>query len=239
MHASGSEVDLGTPLVRCTDPELITEAVVLKAKIKAMQREYRGFALREQVKRKILADEIAVLAAERDLAEDRIDALIIKSEMAGTFVVPDNVHLPGRFLSQGDIAGFVVSDSAMTIRTAINQDRIGLIRDGVDLVDVRFASSISTPHSTSVVRHFPASTMRLPSATLGTAGGGRLAVDGSDEEGTLLSHEVFLVDVAVPDSVTPERIGERVHVLFSHGRQSIAEQWERSLRLLFLRHFNV
>ena len=239
LQASGTQVSVGTPLVKCTDPELIAAADVLKAKIKALQREYRGFALREQVKRKILADEIAALAAERDLTEDRIDELIIKSQVDGTFIIPDNMHLPGRFLNQGDMAGFVVSDSAMTIRTAVTQERIGLIREGIDGVEVRFVSAAHTAHPTSVIRHLPAATMRLPSAALGTAGGGNLAVDGTDEEGTQLEHEVFLVDVAVPQDVTPERIGERVHVLFSHGSEVIAQQWSRSLRLLLLRQFNV
>jgi putative peptide zinc metalloprotease protein len=239
LQASGSQVSPGMPLVQCADPELLAEAEVLKAKIKALQREYRGFALREQVKRKILADEIAALAAERDLTEDRIDALVIKSDVAGTFIIPDNMHLPGRFLNQGEMAGFVVSESAMTIRTALTQERISLVRDGIDSVKVRFASTVDTAYPTSVVRHLPASTLRLPSAALGAAGGGNLAIDSADEEGTLLVHEVFLVDVAVPEDVAPERIGERVYVLFNHGHEVIAQQWGRSLRLLLLRHFNV
>jgi putative peptide zinc metalloprotease protein len=238
LQNSGSYVHAGAALANCTDPELLAKADVLKARIETLQREYRGFALREQVKRKILVDEIAALAAERDLTKGRIDALTIRSEVAGTFIIPDNTRLEGRFFGQGDTLGFVMSESAMTIRTAVTQGRVGLIRDGTDVVDVRFASVPNRAYRTSISRHLPASTTSLPSAALGTMGGGNLAIDGTDASGTRLDEAVFLMDLAVPAGATPERIGERVHVIFRHGSEVLADQWGRSLRLLLLRQFN-
>jgi putative peptide zinc metalloprotease protein len=239
LQASGSQVSPGTPLIECSDPELLAEEKVLSAKIAALQREYRGFALREQVRRKMLADEMAALTAELDLTRDRIDALLIRSEVAGTFVIPDDIRLPGRFLKHGDIAGFVMSAEAMAVRTAVPQDRIGLIREDVESVAMRLASTPGRAYPTSVLRHMPAAATHLPSASLGALGGGALAVDTSDDAGTLLEEEAFLVDLALPEEMAPTRIGERVHVRFRHGSEGLARQWFRGIKLLLMRQINV
>jgi putative peptide zinc metalloprotease protein len=236
---SGAQVEPGDVLVKCSDPELLAEKKALLARRDALRYEYRGHGLREQVKRKILADEIAFLSAELQRLSERIDALTIRAATSGTFLVPDNLHLPGRYLNQGELLAYVVSPASMTLRTAITQERIDLVREQTESIQFRLASAPARPHPTEVVRHLPAATPHLPTAALGSTAGGRLPVVRTDPDGTLLNQEVFLVDLELDTAINPGRIGERAQVLFDHGREVLADQWGRSLRLLFLKRFSV
>ena len=79
--------------------------------------------------------------------------------------------------------------------------------------------------------------MRLPSAALGTLGGGPVPTVADDREGLNTQEPVVLLEVVVP-GLSGRHIGERAHVRFDLGRRSLADRGARELRQLLLRHFN-
>jgi putative peptide zinc metalloprotease protein len=83
----------------------------------------------------------------------------------------------------------------------------------------------------------PAASDRLPSAVLGTAGGGQIAINAQDEKGTQTVHSVFHIELDVARPVA--QIGGRTYVRFSHGFEPLGVQWFRRIRQLFLRRFDV
>jgi putative peptide zinc metalloprotease protein len=91
-----------------------------------------------------------------------------------------------------------------------------------------------------VKRIVPSATDQLPSAALGTQGGGAMAVDPSDREGRKSVQRFFQVDVELPpDSRSALRVGGRAYVRFDHGWEPLGLQWFRQARQLFLARFNV
>jgi len=50
---------------------------------------------------------------------------------------------------------------------------------------------------------------------------------------------VFIVDLALPATVSTVTFGERVHVRFDHGNEPVVRQVLRRLRQLFLSRFGV
>ncbi|MCZ6855426.1 MAG: hypothetical protein O7G86_16060, partial [Gammaproteobacteria bacterium] len=236
---SGSVVEKNTPLLRCRDINLTTRQTLLDARMEGLRLEYEGYRLREAVKRKLITEDIAALKAERDLNKSRVDDLIVQSKVDGVFVVRDNKHLVDRFFRQGETIGFIINGPVMSIRTAVSQARVDLVRKSTKTVQVRFARDIDEIHETRIAAEIPASTRRLPSAALGSRSGGKVLVDPNDPEGTQAMEDLFLFDVRLPERVTPTMIGGRVYVRFNHGSETISEQLFRNVRLLFLRQFDV
>ena len=89
-----------------------------------------------------------------------------------------------------------------------------------------------------IIRQVPAATDRLPSAALGSAGGGKIALDPRDGTGLKPLEEIFVLDLELPPSAAAYP-GRRIQVRFDHGSEPLAAQWYRSLRQLFLSHFGV
>jgi len=238
LIAPGQRVQPGTPLIDCANEALRTQGDVLRSQIQALQMEYRGYGLREQVKRKMLADEIASLTAELDLVRGRIKGLRVDSRANGKFIPASTQQLAGRFFEQGEALGYVLRSDDLTIKAALPQRDIDLV-GAYRRVQVRFPGQANSVQEANVRREVPAPTEVLPSAVLGSMGGGRLAVDRSDPKGLLLQEPVYLVDLDLEDAQIPPLVGLRTHVLFERASSPVAQQWSRSLRQLFMRRLDV
>jgi putative peptide zinc metalloprotease protein len=88
-------------------------------------------------------------------------------------------------------------------------------------------------------RAVPGGTRQLPTAALGTMGGGSIAVDPRDETGRLTLERVFEFELALPDEAPAEFLGNRVYVRFDHGYEPAGLQMYRSIRQLLLSQFGV
>jgi putative peptide zinc metalloprotease protein len=234
----GQHVEAGKPLVSCANESLRTQGDVLRAQIQSMQMEYRGYGLREQIKRKMLADEIASLNAELNLVRERIDGLQINSRASGTFIPASTQHLAGRFYEQGEALGYVLHGDDLTIKAALRQQDIDLV-GAYRSVQVKFPGHANDIQQATVRRQVPAPSEVLPSAVLGAMGGGQLAVDRSDPKGLLLEEPVYLVDLQLEDGAIPPLVGLRTHVLFEQDATPAAYQWSQSLRQLLMRRLDV
>jgi len=106
-------------------------------------------------------------------------------------------------------------------------------------VEIRLSENIADTLPAVVKREVPAATDQLPSRTLGQQGGGEIAIDPRDMEGTKAFQKIFLFDIALPEQVSVYHVGDRVYVRFDHGWEPLLWRWYRSARQLFLRKFNV
>ena len=170
-------------------------------------------------------------------AKERLEGLIIYSPADGLFLVDRPQDIEGRYVNQGDLVGFVADLTNTTVRVAVTQEDIGLIRSRTKSVALRFAERPQVDVPASVRRAIPAASDRLPSAVLGASGGGNIAVNARDERGTLTVESVFHVELDVEQPV--RQVGGRTYVRFSHGLEPLGLQWYRRLRQLFLRRFDV
>ena len=184
----------------------------------------------------IIADEVATITENLVLARSRLEDLTVRSRASGNVVLERPRDLVNRFVRNGDLLGYVADFSTGRVRVAVTQDDVGLIRERTDNVWVRLSEAPGQTVKASVTRAVPAAMDRLPSPVLGTAGGGPLPVDPSDDEGTRTLESVFHVELEIPATV--DRIGGRAYVRFDHGSEPLARQTYRRLRQLFLRQFD-
>jgi putative peptide zinc metalloprotease protein len=106
-------------------------------------------------------------------------------------------------------------------------------------VEVRIAELLDQIFPAVIKREVPGAVERLPSTALGSAGGGEIPIEPWDKEGVKTLEKLFQFDIELPSTVDGKYIGGRVFVRFDHGFEPLAFQWYRSLRLLFMRRFNV
>ncbi|HWN38183.1 MAG TPA: peptidase M50, partial [Gammaproteobacteria bacterium] len=123
-----------------------------------------------------------------------------------------------------------------TVVAVVGQDDIGLLETRLLDVHVRLADSPTNARRAVLTRLTPAGDFSLPSAALGTAGGGNVAVAPDDSDGVRTLARVFRIELTLD---TPaERLGGRAFVRFDHGSEALALRGLRNLRQLFLRHFD-
>lgn len=229
----------GQPLVALQDALLTARIEVLDAELRELKARHRIAKMDDPVQAGVIHEQIQARQAELDRETERADQLVVKSASDGLFVLRRPKDLPGRFVRQGELIGFVLDDTSMIVRVVVPQDRIGLVRKSVTGVQVKLAESLAKTHPATLTRDVPAAQNRLPSRVLGHAGGGAIAVDPDDEEGLTPIQTVFQFDLTLSEVPGAWRIGQRAYVKFDHGRVPLAKQWLQSGRQLFLRRFGV
>jgi putative peptide zinc metalloprotease protein len=234
----GRRVRRGEPLFTLRDEA----ALALVSETEAQRRELlaqRGahFPV-DQVKAGMVADELRYV--ERGLAEARrrVDELTVSAGRDGTFVVAVPEDLPGRYVKRGELVGYVMDLGAITVRAVVPQDDIDLVRYETRAVHVRLAERLDDSVPAVMRRVVPGATESLPTAALGAGGGGKLAVDLRDERGMKALERVFQVDVELRQGARYVNVGGRAFLRFDHGRATLARQWYRKVRQLFLSRFD-
>jgi putative peptide zinc metalloprotease protein len=157
----------------------------------------------------------------------------------GTFVLPNEEDLLGRYFRRGELVGYVVDFPLGTVRVVVEQDSIGLIRENIEAISIRFSSRPEKEYPVQLKKIVPAASKQLINKALGKSGGGEIALDMNDSSGTKTYEAVFNIELLLDESLLASRVGERVYVLFDHGTEALIFQWFRMFRNLFLSHFDV
>ncbi len=227
----------GDVLLEMDDPVLSARVAILAAELEAARAQYLSLRTEKQFEADLVLEQIATIEADLALARERLDQLVIRSPTRGFFLLDRSQDLVGRFVRHGDLIGFVADLSTGTVRVAVTQADMGLIRNQTNSVSIRLAEQLDEPLAATISREMPLATHRIPSAVLGTMGGGLLAIDPGDESGTRTLDQVFHIELTFEAPV--DRLGGRTYVRFDHGTQPLGLQWYRRVRQLLLRQFNV
>lgn len=240
LEAGGSEVQAGQPLIEAEDPFLEARAKVLEARLRGLKMQLGAAQVSDRVQAAIVREEITALQADLARSRERVAALVVTSPRDGVFVVPNEQDLPGRFVRKGQLIGYVIGpDDQLTARVIVSQDEIGLLRERTRGVQVMSAGWGADAFEAAIEHEVPGGTLRLPTAALGTVGGGSFAVDPRDGEGVTTLERVFEFEIVVPPEAQTGYLGQRVYVRFDHGLEPVGFQIYRSLRQLFIRLFSV
>jgi putative peptide zinc metalloprotease protein len=142
----------------------------------------------------------------------------------------------GIFLQQGQLLGYVSKRDRLIIRSVVAQDDIGLLRKKVVAVEVRLAENLGETVSAKIIRETPSASSQLPSAALGTLGGGDIAIDRVSRNNTPVTSVdmLFQIDLELAKGTMVSGLGERAYIRFDHGSEPLAKQWLRMGRQLVL-----
>jgi putative peptide zinc metalloprotease protein len=192
-----------------------------------------------------LDDRLESLRQQMERTERRLDALAITAPARGHWVAPDVERLRGAYVERGQEIGYVASLDALLVRAVADQ-RLGPRLEseiGIDAeVRVCVRGHPELEFKGRIQDLLPAGFRRLPSAALGYAAGGAMAVALDDETGTRSVDPFFEIHVSVPeDMVAGYRLcgGQRVVVRFELPDRPLAVIGWRALRQLVQRRFEI
>ena len=235
----GARIKQGDAILECEDPLLVTHAAISAARLRELKAGYLSVMLDDKLEAEGIKADIATAESANALLQEQLDALVLHSPGSGRLVIPGAEDLVGKYVRKGDLLAYITNGAIKNARVAITQKDINLVRQHTEAVEIRIAGNLQQLIPASVRREVPAATDQLPSAALGTSGGGKIATDPLDESGITSLDKVFQFDLALSEPASSEYFGQRVHVRFDHGSEPLASQWQRSLRQLFLERLGV
>ena len=239
LEPEDSHVSRSQPLIKTQDPFLQAQVEVLQAQYRQLQAELDSALTQDRVQTEIVREEMSALKARLDHYTEREQELLIRSPTDGRLIVPHIEDLPGHFVRQGQLIAYVVHPGDITARVVVRQADIAKVRQDTRGVAVMLAGWEAQPVPARILREVPAATNKLPTAALGSTGGGPFTVDPSDDKGLTTLGRVFQLDVTLPKSLKTDFLGGRVYVRFQHDPEPVGLQIYRALRQLMLRQFNV
>ena len=237
----------GQPTVLDGQTLIEVDEPFLKARLDLMRTELRSLGIqrdavfrRDRVEADLISAEIEALTSDIARLEEQVADLEIASPRQGVAIIPRIADLEGRFVRQGDALGYVVTPKdALTVRVAIDQDDVDLVRQQTRAVHVMPVDWHADRYEARILREVPGGTTRLPSPALGVGGGGDIPIDPAEGTGTATLERVFDFELQIDDTDPLLIVGRRVMVRFDHGYKPMGIQFYHKMRKLFLRLYDV
>ncbi len=239
LAPANGEVQRGQPLIQAEEPFLPTRTAVFAAQLEELRAKYDSLLPFDRVQTAMVGEQMVAAEANLSRAREREADLIYYSPANGRLVVPNAADLPARFVTKGQLVGYVVEPKEVTVRVALGQDDIAMVRQRTHGVEVMLMGWGSEPIPARIRREVPGASSKLPTAALGSSGGGTIAVDPRDKQGVTTLRQVFQLELTLPAEVHSDHLGARVYVRFNHGFEPAGFQMYRAFRRLLLRQFNV
>ena len=235
-----SQVEAGQPLVVLKDAFLETRVKILEAHERELRSQLTYARATDRVQAALIREEMATVVADLERARERKNALVIRSPRAGKVVFPREQDAIGRFLRRGQLLAYVLEPSdLLTVRAVVSHDEVGFIHTRARGVAVLPAGWESESYTAQILREVPGGSNTLPSAALGSQGGGSILIDPRGKDGVTTLERVFEIDIGLPPEADVHFLGQRMHIRFDLGYMPAGVQMYRSLRQLFLRRFSV
>lgn len=239
LVAPGSQVSRGTALFMMDDPLLVTEMKVARAKVNEAQARYSTEQFTDTVQASVLRQQLEYEQHALEQVSERYEHLVVRSEVDGVLTSQNYQDMAGQYFKKGELLGYLMDPKQLIARVVITQENIDLVRTRYKSAELRFADAIPTDYRVSVLREVPSASDELPTAALGSIGGGRIPIDPNDTKGLKTLERIFLVDLNLPAEDVPSTFGGRVYVRFDHAWEPLLSQWYRRIRQLFLSQFHV
>jgi hypothetical protein len=237
--APEATVDSGEVLLAMSDPALAAQADESRARLRQYAVQYAALMFEDRAQAAAIQEDLQRERVTLARSEEKLDALLVVAGLPGRLKLSRAQDLPGRFVRQGELLGYIVSGPPRLVRVVVGQDDIALVRERRTEVEVKLADRLDRTYAGRLLREVPGGHEQLPSKALSLAGGGPHATDPRDRDGLRTLQRLFQFDLELPPEVGSPEIGTRVFVRFHHHAEPLARQWGRRLRQLFLARFDV
>lgn len=233
----GEVVSKGDLLLSCENRQLRTEQQVLQQQFAEASAQRKG-VWNDPVQLKIYDDELSRLQSALNESEKRLESLHLYAQAEGIWSVRNAADLPGVFVKRGDLIGYVITDSDITVRGMIPESEIELVRGHVAALHALTSSDLSTELTPSGWSVFPAATKEPVSQILTEAAGGSIIMNPSSTETPQSLQRYFLVALTF-DRLPVTYVEERIYLRFEHPPEAVIYRVYRLVRRTFLEYFDV
>jgi putative peptide zinc metalloprotease protein len=234
LAANGAKVRAGDPLFRLVSGELdlrLAGARAQQMENDALQRKALRFATADLAPLQSRIDATRKMIAR--LEEERA-ALVVRAPHAGTWIAPNAAEAKGSWLDRGATVGQLVDGSQFYFSAIVSQNEAARLFSGeirCSAIKLKGQAGATLPAGERMV--IPAERKSLPSAALGWAGGGEIAIDNTDRTGLQAAEPFFEVRADVTKVAGSELLhGRGGQIRFDGKPAPLLEQWIRRLRQL-------
>ena len=236
-QASGVAVSpAGAPVLQADSPELAVKQDQLLAQQRELLARQRLAQTKEVAAAQILGEQLTALGDQIRRVDNELASLNVHPPVTGTWIAPDIEHLRGAYLRRGDKIGMVASLDDVIIRAIAGQEVP--VKEAATRVEIRVKGRPDQRLSGTITKTFEVGQEELPSAALGYAAGGAIAVVPDDQRGTRAAERFFEIHVRPdPNSGVPLLSGQRVVVRLEMPPKPLIVQWYRSLLQLIQKRF--
>ncbi len=204
-----------------------------------LEAEYVANFVLDRTKAQIVSDRLDAERARLARSHERSDALVVRANTDGVFIVSQMGDMPGRYYRKGDLLGYVMGKTAPIVRVVVPQDAVDNVRTVTDRIRLRLVHQPGAVMKGTMLREVPGGEEQLPSVALAAEGGGEIATDPRESKNPKALQRMFQFDVEIDEPNQVDRFGQRVYVRFEHQMAPLSVQWYRSIRRLFLSSLNV
>ena len=225
LREDGASVESGETVLLLENIDLDTRRDILMARLEEARARQNDVFLQDRTKSESLKARVSTLEAELEDIETQISNLQVTSAAPGVVCLPLASDLPGRFVSRGEVIGYIADPDQVTASVVVSQSDIDRVRRQSRQIKVKLSSRPAETYSAVLIREQPLATDKLPSRLLGSGAGGSVAVDARDEKGVQTISSIFQVEIALPvKSVSGTHLGQRIYVRFIHEPESLGNQ---------------
>jgi putative peptide zinc metalloprotease protein len=235
----GATLSAGQPVLESVEPGLASRIASQQARLDEIQVQHDAAWATSPARAQQLEQDLAREQAALRRLQSQAEGLTLRSGVDGTLLLDRPADLPGRWLKKGEVVGYVRSADAPLVRLVVPQSDVDLVRQDTQSAQVRLAQGLSGPWKAQVKRAVPSASRELPSAALGTVGGGEAVVDPRDAKGLATLQSMFEFELELPREVPHDYLGSRVYVRFEHGAEPVGWRLWRTVRRAFLSQFQV
>jgi putative peptide zinc metalloprotease protein len=241
LSADGSRVSAGDPLLRLVNTELALQIRSAEAQLEQTQAMQRR-ALREATADlKPLESRAEATRKLLHRLEESREALVLRAAHDGTWVAPGIKDSVGSWLERGTPVGQVIDESEFYFSAIVSQNEASRLFSkeilGSDVKLFGQAGELLAVESRKVI---PVEKERLPSAAIGWAGGGDVAVDMSEQSGTRTAEPFFEVRANIGEAGESQLLhGRGGRIRFDLPAEPLLRQWMRKLRQLLQNRYGI
>ncbi|MGK0239408.1 MAG: putative peptide zinc metalloprotease protein [Candidatus Pelagisphaera sp.] len=241
LIADGERVVAGQPLLRLSSRDLELKIESAEAQLDettAMQRR----ALRESTADlKSLESRAEVTRKLLSRLREYQDALVVTASHEGLWVAPGLRDTIGSWLERGSPVGQLVDQSSFYFSAIVSQnDASRLFSREISGSEIKLFGQTEGTLKVTSQKVIPGEQRNLPSASVGWAGGGEVAVDMSDQSGTKTTEPFFEVraSVSLSDEVSLLH-GRGGKIRFDLPSEPLLSQWIRKFRQLLQNRYGI
>ena len=239
----GSWVKAGQPLARLDNPELDHE-------IRAARRQREQLLAQELQAVTMAVANLQPLVRQRQAIEEKIaqllqqqKQLVVLAPIEGIWSASELEASRGQWIGRGASLGTVVDDRSWRFVAVLPQVSTHLFEAGVVYSEIRIRGQQEFNVRSARTEIMPFEQGQLPSAALGMAGGGEIAVQSGDSKGLAAAEPFFRIHAQLPPLEQAQAL-RRLHGRLGTMRITLPDspllvQWERGARQFLQRKFRI
>ncbi|MBT6146267.1 MAG: hypothetical protein HOH74_12595 [Gemmatimonadetes bacterium] len=241
VATSGVRVRSGDPLLRLSNPELDLEIRESLAGLAEAEAQHRKAMRTRQADLDPIASRIVFYKQRLERLGREHEDLVVRADVDGMWVAPGIEDRTGMWVGRGSPLGELLGGDRFDFVSVVSQTDVSeLFAQQIKGVEVKLVGQADRPIPVLEYASIPMEQTQLPSAALGYAAGGDVAVDTQDRQGVTTSEPYYQVRAVLASNSEAALLhGRSGRIRFALNPEPLAWQGWRQLRQLLQQRYQL